>query len=302
MPEVDTSKIVIDSTFSMAQSQTPSDEHSIFAFKIGADGRPERGSQGWYKIQTLLDSLGKIATDAESGAVSAKEAVEQMKTAIESTIAAFNEKVTTDNSQWDAKVAENLQSLADTLAAALKAIGESNSEGARGNAINAIQEALNSALSSIGQSDAEGARGNAITAIANKLTEVLQSLSDASTAANQVIDQKVSEATNQANAAASSAAEAQKWASEAQAAVNMPDVYGYAVTLGDGISTAFTIAHNLNTQSIIVQLWDSTGNGVPMWDMQIVDANSVKITFEDGAPASNGVSVCILPVRMRSGS
>lgn len=77
---------------------------------------------------------------------------------------------------------------------------------------------------------------------------------------------------------------------------------GYSAPIGDGTSTEFTITHNLNTQSIIVQLWDSTGNGVPMWDMQIVDANSVKITFEDGAPAANGVSVCILPVRMRSGS
>lgn len=73
---------------------------------------------------------------------------------------------------------------------------------------------------------------------------------------------------------------------------------GYSAPIGDGTSTEFTITHNLNTQSIIVQLWDSTGNGVPMWNVDIVDANSIKLTFEEGAPAASGISVCILPVRM----
>ena len=77
---------------------------------------------------------------------------------------------------------------------------------------------------------------------------------------------------------------------------------GYSAPIGDGTSTEFTVTHNLNTQSIIVQLWDSTGQGVPMWDMTIIDNNSVKVTFEDGAPSANGVSICILPVRMSSAS
>lgn len=75
---------------------------------------------------------------------------------------------------------------------------------------------------------------------------------------------------------------------------------GYSAPVGDGASTTFTIAHNLGTQNLIVQLWDSTGNGVPMWNVDIVDANSIKLTFEEGAPAASGVSVCILPVRMAS--
>lgn len=75
---------------------------------------------------------------------------------------------------------------------------------------------------------------------------------------------------------------------------------GYTAPIGDGTSTTFTVTHNLDTQSIIVQLWDSTGAGVPMWSVDIVNANSITITFEDGAPAASGVSVCILPVRMAS--
>ena len=75
---------------------------------------------------------------------------------------------------------------------------------------------------------------------------------------------------------------------------------GYSAPVGDGASTSFTINHNLGTQNLIVQLWDSTGLGVPMWNVDIVDANSIKLTFEEGAPAASGVSVCILPVRMAS--
>ena len=70
MPDtVDTSNITIDSTFSMAASQTPSEDHSLFAFKVGTDGKPVKGSQGWYTIKLLIQTLGKVATDAEAGAV-----------------------------------------------------------------------------------------------------------------------------------------------------------------------------------------------------------------------------------------
>ena len=132
---IDTSKINIDSTFSMAQSQTPSEDHSLFAFKIGSDGKPEKGTQGWYTIKALIAALGKVATDAEAGAIDAKEAAEL--------------------------------ALAD-CEAALTAIGQDDSSGARGQAITAISTALFNALASIGQSDTAGARGDAIAAIARQ--------------------------------------------------------------------------------------------------------------------------------------
>lgn len=59
---------------------------------------------------------------------------------------------------------------------ALSAIGQTDSEGARKNALDAISAALTSALSSIGQSDTAGARGDAITAIATALANALASI------------------------------------------------------------------------------------------------------------------------------
>ena len=260
MADVDTSNIKIDSTYSMAEQQTPSLEHSIFAFRIGTDGKPERGTQGWYKIQTLIDTLGKVATDAEAGAISAKEAVEEMKTAVESAIATFNTKITSDNSAWDSKVSSDnsawtaqvsadLQSLSTALSNALDAIGETDSEGARGNAISSIATALQNALASIGQSDTAGARGNAITAITTalnnalaaigqtdsegarkaaldsinaKATEVNTALDQKLSSANTTINQKVQTATDKAAEAENAAAEAAQSALDAAAAANTP--------------------------------------------------------------------------------
>ena len=249
MADVDTSSIKIDSTYSMAEQQTPTLEHSLFAFKIGTDGKPQRDTQGWFKIQTLIDTLGKVATDAEAGAISAKEAVEEMKAAVEQTIAAFNTKVTQDNSAWDSKVSADLQSLSTALSNALAAIGETDSEGARGNAISSIATALQNALASIGQSDTAGARGDAITAITTALNNALAAIgqsdsegarkaaidsinakaSSVNTALNQklssantTIDQKVQTATDKAAAAEAAAAAAEESAKEAEAAANTP--------------------------------------------------------------------------------
>ena len=260
MADADTSNIKIDSTYSMAEQQTPSLEHSIFAFRIGTDGKPERGTQGWYKIQTLIDTLGKVATDAEAGAISAKEAVEEMKTAVESAIASFNTKITSDNSAWDSKVSSDksawsqqvtadLQSLQTALTNALASIGESDSAGARGAAISAINTALQNALASIGQSDTAGARGNAITAITAALNNALASIgksdsegarkaaidsinakaAEVNTAldtkisdANTTIDGKVQTATDKAAEASASAEAAAQSAKDAEAAANVP--------------------------------------------------------------------------------
>ena len=290
MADVDTSNIKIDSTYSMAEQQTPSLEHSIFAFRIGTDGKPERGTQGWYKIQTLIDTLGKVATDAEAGAISAKEAVEEMKTAVESAIATFNTKITSDNSAWDSKVSSDnsawtaqvsadLQSLSTALSNALDAIGETDSEGARGNAISSIATALQNALASIGQSDTAGARGNAITAITTalnnalaaigqtdsegarkaaldsinaKATEVNTALDQKLSSANTTINQKVQTATDKAAEAENAAAEAAQSALDAAAAANTPladentagRMKKYSTT---GNNTDGTIKSELNT-------------------------------------------------------
>lgn len=73
---IDSSKVTINSTFPMEAAQTPSTEHCIFAFKVGTDGKPIKGSQGWYKISDLLTALGQDAEDAKDEAVAAKEFIQ----------------------------------------------------------------------------------------------------------------------------------------------------------------------------------------------------------------------------------
>ncbi len=182
MPDtIDTSKINIDATYSMAQEQTPSRDHSIFAFKVGSDGKPEKGTQGWYTIQTLLDTLGQIATDAESGAVTAKEVAEAAKTVCEAALTAIGDSNTAGLR------GEAITAIQTALANALAAIGESNSTGARGNALSAIAQALNNSLITIGQNDTQGARGAAISSISthleSALTEIGQKVTEASDSA-----------------------------------------------------------------------------------------------------------------------
>ena len=367
---IDTSKVVIDSTFSMAQSQTPSKEHSLFVFKVGSDGKPEKGSQGWYKIQTLLDALGKIATDAEAGAISAKEAAEAAKAVCEEALSSIGnsdttglrgQAVTAINSAKSAAllaIGENdtsgargnaLSKIAEALQNALASIGQNDNEGVRKTALEAIANALNSALSQIGQTDNDGARGDAITAIVEKFNSLSASIADASSAfdtkvsqANAAIDAKVKAASDSASAAAQSAQDAaaaanSPLASETTAgrtritgnigysrpegvtdpvAANIDVVqqlnikigqletlvktfYGYVASIGNGSVLEFTVTHNLGTQNLSVNLWAGTGATIPEWNVDTIDNNSVKVTFSE-APAANGISICILPVRMAS--
>ena len=218
----------------MDKMKTPDNTDVLLAFHLDSSGRPIEEESGYYRIALLIQTLGKVATDAEAGAISAKEAVEEMKTAVEETIASFNTKVTQDNSEWDSKVSTDksawaqqvtadLQSLQTALTNALASIGESDSAGARGAAIDAINEALQNALASIGTSDATGARGEAVVAITQALNNALTSWASQVSAdntafdnkvaqANTTIDQKVTTATTKAGEAADSAALAKKWA------------------------------------------------------------------------------------------
>ena len=212
--------------FDLDQMKTPDNTDVLLALHLDSSGKPIENESGYYSVALLIQTLGKVATDAEAGAISAKEAVEEMKAAVEQTIAAFNTKVTQDNSAWDnkvstdksswqAQVAADLQSLSTALSNALSAIGESNSAGARGAAIEAVNEALQNALASIGTSDTTGARGEAITAIENALNTALTTwasqVSEDNTAfdskvaqANTTIDQKVTTATTKATEASNS--------------------------------------------------------------------------------------------------
>ena len=117
--------------------------------------------------ESALDAIGESDTEGARG---------QAVTSITEKVAAFDKKIAQDNSEWDAKVVEALQNLQDTLAAALAAIGESDTEGARGNAITSITNALNSALIAIGRTDDEGARKEVLDAVNLALTNALAAI------------------------------------------------------------------------------------------------------------------------------
>ena len=177
----DLENVGIDKVLSTKDAGSPALSDVLLAFTV-TNGLPQKGKH--YTIQTLIDTLGKVATDAEAGAVEAKEAIELLKAAVEEAIETFNTKITADNEKWTQKVTDDLASLASTLEEALAAVGRTDSEGARGAAISAI----NALVASFDQ----------------KVTE-----------ANSTIDAKVTEATNQAGNAASSASAAAGSASAA---------------------------------------------------------------------------------------
>ena len=204
--------------------------------------------------EALTAALTAIGQDNASGARGqAIAAINALYSTIAEAIAdansAWDSKVSADKSAWASQVTADLQSLATALSSALDAIGENDSEGARGNAISSIATALQNALASIGQSDTAGARGEAITAITTalnnalaaigqndsegarkaaldsintKATEVNTALDQKLLAANTTINQKVQTAIDKAAEAADSAAEAAQSAIEAAEAANSP--------------------------------------------------------------------------------
>lgn len=195
---------------------------------IGQDNASGARGQAIAAINALYSTIAEAITDANS---------------------AWNSQVTTDKSAWASQVAADLQSLSTALSNALDAIGETDSKGARGNAISSIATALQNALASIGQSDTAGARGDAISAITTalnnalaaigqsdsegarkaaldsintKTAEVNTALDQKLSSANTTIDQKVQTAIDKAAEAADSAAEAAQSAIEAAEAANSP--------------------------------------------------------------------------------
>ena len=195
----DIENVGIDRVLSAEDTGTPLSSDVLLAFRV-TGGIPQEAKH--YTIEALITALGKVATDAEAGAVEAKEAIEVLKTQI--------------------------QGIYDD---AVAAIGNSDATGLRGQAITAIgakqtsaieavDDAKSAALSAIGETDTAGARGDALEAIAAKETQVNSDLDSKLASANSTIDGKVSAAEESASAAAVSASDAsdsaelaEKWAS-----------------------------------------------------------------------------------------
>ena len=70
----------------------------------------------------------------------------------------------------------------------------------------------------------------------------------------------------------------------------------YQETIGDGANLEYTVNHNLGTQDIVVQLWSTSSEGLPLYEVAIMDDNSVKISFEETI-GSGEVSVVITSIK-----
>ena len=208
-------ELPVSGLFNLDEMKTPDNTDVLLAIHLDDNGQPDEEGSGYYTVALLIQTLGKVATDAEAGAVTAKKAAELAQSKCEEALAAIGTSDTTGLR------GQAITAIQNALTSALQSIGRNDNEGARQAALQAIATALQNALNAIGQSDTAGARGAAITSIAEKLAAALLSISNAATSANQVIDQKVTTATEQAGIATTKAGEAsdsaelaEKWAEE----------------------------------------------------------------------------------------
>lgn len=73
----------------------------------------------------------------------------------------------------------------------------------------------------------------------------------------------------------------------------------FSQTFGDGVATTFDLVHNLNTQDLLIELWDLTTGATPQLATsaaqlyEAIDVNTVRITFSV-APAINKYRAVII--------
>ena len=65
-----------------------------------------------------------------------------------------------------------------------------------------------------------------------------------------------------------------------------------AQTIGDGVTTAYAITHNFDSNDVVVQIYDTTSKDTVYADVVRTSSNVVTITFAS-APASNAYRVVI---------
>ena len=67
---------------------------------------------------------------------------------------------------------------------------------------------------------------------------------------------------------------------------------GYAVNIGDGTATSFTVTHNLGTTDVIVMLVDNATGEEVMADVVIATTNTITVSFAL-APSASGIRVIV---------
>ena len=73
------------------------------------------------------------------------------------------------------------------------------------------------------------------------------------------------------------------------------DARSYAVSIGDGTNTSYTITHSLNTRDVIIQLYDASSYDTVFADVVRTNTTQATITFAS-APTTNDVRVLVTKV------
>ena len=185
---IDLNGHILEDVEDASKSQgTPTLSDVLLALTISESGASVQELKH-YSVSDLITALGKVATDAEAGAVEALEDAEGILKSCQDALAAIGNSNTTGLrgeaiEALETALSTALESISSAKASALSAIGESDTAGARGDAISAIGNAKDEALSdistaktnaltAIGEDNESGARGDAIEALKQKASEL----------------------------------------------------------------------------------------------------------------------------------
>ena len=166
-----------------------SDGKTIVMFSNPDDAIEQANNTNQQSSQILQETrqLKEGADDAKAAAENAQKAAETAQAnaeqALEDTIQAkLDALAAIGESDAEGARGNAISSIASALDSALDSIGRTDDEGARMAALEAINLALTNALADIGQDNSSGARGNAITAITTALNNALASIGQSDTA------------------------------------------------------------------------------------------------------------------------
>ena len=185
---------LLNDTVQINTPGTPSSTDYIWGVSEPADGGKPTVKK--FTPAELVDAVNSDVSQIKSDIEEMKTSVEGTKQDIEESATEISSAITTGISGIEQAADTGVTEIGTAKESALDAIGESDSEGARKNALDAINSAKTSALDAIGESDTEGARGDAITAINSSKTSAENAIDEAKSCAVSDITEEKEDAVN----------------------------------------------------------------------------------------------------------